>query len=355
MTEERVDEHADRDGVRAVRRRTRGRDLHHLAHTADHLRRHEHDDLVAGRRARGRRSSPARDGRAFEPATAAEQLTDALRAGSAREVELDVEVTAPDLSTDRAAELLARPTCCRPSPPTTPPGRSGSPTSSGSPTWSTAPGAAGRAVLDQRALRRTDLRQGLRSRPARSCRASWSTPAAAGCRSSGRPPSTPRSSPACSSTSGRRTRSTSRATRRDARRRCPTRRSTSGSPTPPTASIVVRASYTSTSVTVSLYGQPIAGRCRRLARSAVRPAARHHRDPHDRRAARRADPDGPGTGQRRVQGRRSSAASTCSTAAPTSRPSRPPTCPRTASSSAARAERPTPGATDPHRTDAWAT
>jgi vancomycin resistance protein YoaR len=47
---------------------------------------------------------PAREGRRFVTATAAEQLTGALRDG-AREVELEVEVTEPDLPTEQAQAL----------------------------------------------------------------------------------------------------------------------------------------------------------------------------------------------------------------------------------------------------------
>jgi hypothetical protein len=57
------------------------------------------------------------------------------------------------------------------------------------------------------------------SRPARSCAVSSSTPVVVGPRSSARPPSTPRSSRACSSTSGAPTPGTSAATRWGARRR----------------------------------------------------------------------------------------------------------------------------------------
>jgi vancomycin resistance protein YoaR len=44
---------------------------------------------------------PSRDGRAFVPATAAEQLTEAMRAAE-RTLELEVEVTRPELTTDQA-------------------------------------------------------------------------------------------------------------------------------------------------------------------------------------------------------------------------------------------------------------
>jgi hypothetical protein len=45
--------------------------------------------------------TPSRDGRAFVPATAAEQLTEAMRAAE-RTLELEVEVTRPELTTDQA-------------------------------------------------------------------------------------------------------------------------------------------------------------------------------------------------------------------------------------------------------------
>ncbi|MEX1177951.1 MAG: VanW family protein [Nitriliruptor sp.] len=50
---------------------------------------------------------PARDGRSFVAGRAAEQLTEALRTAD-REIEVEVEVTEPDLTTERAEEL--RPT-----------------------------------------------------------------------------------------------------------------------------------------------------------------------------------------------------------------------------------------------------
>jgi hypothetical protein len=87
---------------------------------------------------------------------------------------------------------------------------------------------------------------------------------------------------------------------RVARRRCRTPSSTWCSPTPPTP----RGGpglYTSTSITVSLYGRPIASR---VTASHGQPYDRvpDDRDPHHLGAACRTDPDRAVTGQRRVQG-----------------------------------------------------